>query len=226
MIFFIEELSQAFNGMELFAVLLAYFTALIFALSFHEFAHAFAAYKSGDDTAKLQGRLTLNPTKHVSGLGMLMFVFFAFGWAKPVEVNPAKFRNYKKSMTFVSLAGIATNIILSILSVTILGFIILWGGPITAITNNLHLFFYYLFYFSSVLNVVLAVFNFLPVFPLDGFKFMETWLRPENKFLEFMRRYGHFVLLIFIITPLFEIVVYWLIGVIQTIGLFIPSLFL
>lgn len=226
MIYLIQNFAQSLQGMQLFAVILAYFLALIFALSFHEFAHAFVAHKAGDNTPKAQGRLTLNPVKHISGMGMLMFFLFGFGWAKPVEVNPAKFRNYKKSMTLVSLAGIITNVILSILSVTILGFMILWGGQGSEISNNLHLFAFHFFSFSSLLNAVFAVFNFLPIFPLDGFKFLETWLKPNNKFLNFMRRYGYIILILFIVTPIFEIILSWFITIIESIGFFIPSLFM
>ncbi len=226
MIYIIQDLSKEFQGMQLFAVVLAYLFALVVALSFHEFAHAFTAYKAGDNTPKAQGRLTLNPLRHVSGLGMLMFFLFGFGWAKPVEVNPTKFRNYKKSMTLVSLAGIITNVILSILSIALLGFLILLVGPSAEITNNLYLFFYKFLYFSSLLNAMLAVFNFLPVFPLDGFKFLEVWLKPDNRALNFLRNYGHIILILFIITPLFEFVLGWFIGIIQAIGLAIPSLFM
>lgn len=226
MIQIIQSFSQSLSGMALFAAILAYFAAILVALSFHEFAHAFTAYKAGDNTPKAQGRITLNPFKHISGIGMLMFFIIGFGWAKPVEVNPAKFRNYKKDMTIVALAGIITNIVLAIISIAILGFMILWFGPASAISNNLHLFAYHFFYFSGIVNATLAVFNFLPVYPLDGFKFLEVWLKPENKFLNFLRMYGNIILILFLITPLFSIISGWLIGIIQIIGLAIPMLFL
>ena len=89
--------------------------ALIISLSTHEFAHAYVAYKNGDDTAKLMGRLTLNPLKHVDFVGVLCCVLFRFGWAKPVPVNPMKFRNFKKGSALVSIAGVTVNLIFAIL---------------------------------------------------------------------------------------------------------------
>ena len=107
MLQFLIGLSENFEGIQIFAVGLAFTLAIVFALTFHEFAHAFVAYKAGDNTPKAQGRLTLNPLKHISPLGALMFLLFGFGWAKPVEINPLKFRNYKKASALVSIASCA-----------------------------------------------------------------------------------------------------------------------
>ena len=80
------------SGLGIFCVFLAYLIAMLFAITFHEFAHAYVAHKCGDDTAKYMGRMTLNPFKHMDFLGAIMFIFFGFGWAKPVPINPNKFR--------------------------------------------------------------------------------------------------------------------------------------
>lgn len=89
---------------------------LLFALTFHEFAHGLVAYRLGDPTAKAAGRLTLNPLKHLDPLGTIAFFFIKIGWAKPVPVNPGYFKNPKKDMLWVALAGPATNLVLAVVS--------------------------------------------------------------------------------------------------------------
>jgi Zn-dependent protease len=206
MIFFLEEYAKSFSGMQLVAIGLAFLLAITIAITFHEFAHAFTAYKAGDLTPKSQGRLTLNPLNHISPFGMIMFVLVGFGWAKPVEVNPTKFRNYKKSMTIVTIAGIITNLGLSFLSIIIFSIIYSVGGPIESISNNLHLFAYNFFFFLAILNATLAVFNLLPIYPLDGFKLLEVHLKANNKFLTFMRQYGYLVLILLLITGVIDVI--------------------
>ena len=95
--------------MEDLIIIIAQFIAATVVLSFHEFAHAFAAYKCGDPTAKYAGRMTLNPMKHFDPLGILMFAMAGFGWAKPVAINPYNFDNYKKGSFWTSAAGVLTN---------------------------------------------------------------------------------------------------------------------
>ena len=114
MIYYFLINGQDATPVGLLSFVLAYFLALAIAFTVHEFAHAFVAYKFGDNTAKALGRLSLNPLKHISGTGFLMFLLFGFGWAKPVEINPLKFTNFKKGMAWVSVAGIIANILLFI----------------------------------------------------------------------------------------------------------------
>ena len=95
--------------------LLAQFLAVMVVISFHEFAHAYAAYKCGDPTAKFAGRMTLNPVKHFDPLGVIMFAFAGFGWAKPVPINPNNFDNYKKGCLWTAAAGVLMNYVMAFL---------------------------------------------------------------------------------------------------------------
>jgi Zn-dependent protease len=199
MLIFLSQL----NGLSpeiIFVIILAYFFAICLAISSHEYAHSLTAYKCGDITPKAYGRLTLNPLAHINGFGLLTFFLIGFGWANPVRINPNNFKNYKKGMVAVSLSGVLTNLILAFLLTGILCLFI----AIRLDVSNLFLYFLYNFIqFSIYLNIALFAFNLLPIYPLDGFNFLATFLRYDNKFVQFMYRYGIFVLL-FAIIPIFN----------------------
>ena len=186
-------------GIEMLMLALAYVLAIVFALMMHELAHGLAAYWCGDKTAKEQGRLSLNPFKHLDLWGSLSFLFVGFGWAKPVPINPLNFRNYKKSMALVSLAGIITNLILAFFAVP---FFKLCAGFASS-TNAGKLFLYYLTMFLILINISLAIFNLLPIYPLDGFNFINTFLKYDNKFSNFMVKYGGITLIVLVVTGAF-----------------------
>jgi len=190
-------------------IFLTYTIAVILALTTHEYAHAFAANKLGDKTAKLAGRLTLNPMAHFDLTGLLCFLFLGFGWAKPVPINPYNFRNIKKDTLIVSLSGIIINLILAFI------FCPLSLILINKIGNSIPL--YALCCFCTYMfqtNLVFMIFNLLPIYPLDGFNAIASQLKYTNKFVLFMQKYGSliliFTLIIFNYTNIFSYLVYYI----------------
>lgn len=143
---------------------------LLVALTLHELAHGLVAYKLGDPTAKNQGRLTLNPLKHLDPIGTIAFFLIKFGWAKPVPVVPQYFRNPKQGMLFVALAGPLTNLMLALLSVLILKSILPFALVLTQneTVKMITLVIGLMLVHSVWINLVLCIFNFLPIPPLDG----------------------------------------------------------
>ena len=170
--------------------LITIFVYLI-SLTIHEFAHAFSAFKCGDPTAKLAGRMTLNPFKHLDMMGFLMFIFLGVGWAKPVPINPINFKKYKKGTRIVSLAGVTANLILGLISSIIFAILISTvgvGGAALGYVYDVLLYF-------MLVNSFLVMFNILPIPPMDGFNFIASFMKAENKFLKFMLKNGLKVLI-------------------------------
>lgn len=175
-----------------FVVYLANFIAVLVAVPCHEFAHAFAAVKCGDETPKYSGRYTLNPFAHFDPLGLVMMVLLGFGWARPVPVNPDNFRNYKKGCVWVSIAGVLTNLALA-LAFCPLTF---YSGYLTIGAEwSVYLDMFVRVFISSLfgINVGLFVFNLLPLYPLDGFRLYDAvstkrgkayfWLRQNSGYI-------------------------------------------
>lgn len=169
--------------------------AILIALTFHEVAHGWVAYRLGDDTAKLSGRLTLNPLRHLDPIGFILMVVARFGWAKPVPVNPLNFRgNRKTGMLWVALAGPVMNILLAYLAVLVLHLLEL------LINNQIISYNPYFITFIQVffqINVVLASFNLIPLPPLDGSKILAGLL--PYRFSRFMYQYERYSSLILIV---------------------------
>ena len=178
---------------EYLMLLLLLLPGYVIGLSFHEAAHAWMANKMGDPTAKNLGRLTLDPTKHINIFGIISFFIIGFGWAKPVPINPRNYYNYKKGNILVSLAGVITNLIISFLFYGI--FILLIYGFDVANTIILTIFIYIV-----QMNVVLCVFNLIPIPPLDGHHLISGFIaRKSQKFYFYYMRYGNYALLFLLI---------------------------
>ncbi len=177
------------------------FIVLFTAITVHEYAHGWVACKLGDPTAKAMGRLTLNPMAHLDPLGALMMVFCRFGWAKPVPVNPYYFKNPKKDMVLVSVAGPLANIALAFISCTIYPILYLIAFKFGVHDNVSVNFILDLFISCASLNVCFAVFNLIPFPPLDGSKILFSVLPNDyyNKLLTY-EHYGTFILIALSIT--------------------------
>ena len=141
---------------------------VIVGISFHEFAHGWAALKMGDPTAKFQGRLTVNPAAHIDPVGFIALMFCGFGWGRPVEVNPNNFKNRRKGEIIVSLAGVVMNLIIAVLTGVVIKLIVTFAGWDFISTSLGNIIFTILILVIQI-NLVLMVFNLIPVPPLDGF---------------------------------------------------------
>ena len=173
-----------------------YLLALLIAITVHEFSHAKVADYLGDPTPRLQGRLTLNPVVHIDPLGLIMLFLVGFGWGKPVMFDPFNLRNPRKDAALISIAGPGSNFIVALLLSLLLKLFIYLGQPFLVTIG-------YTFLIPIIfLNVVLGVFNFLPIHPLDGFKIVGGFLS-EQQAHEWYRleRFG-LIFLIVLIFPL------------------------
>ena len=162
---------------EMILLLIAITVVFMISLSFHEWAHGFVAYKQGDATPKIAGRLTINPLSHIDPLGFVMFMFIGVVWAKPVPVNPNNFKKFRSGIAWVSIAGILANFILCIIGsfLYILSLKVL-GSSMDMLTL--------LAYWLMMSNAFLMVFNLIPLYPLDGFNFISSFMRGDNKFVQ------------------------------------------
>lgn len=186
------------------------------AVTFHELAHGWIAYKLGDPTAKAAGRLTLNPLKHLDVLGTIVFfVTRMIGWAKPVPVNPFNFKNPKRDMAWVALAGPAMNLLLAAGFTVLLKLLVLI--PVTGSSSLLRILMPLALMCKAgiIINVGLAIFNIIPIPPLDGSKILEGML-PVNAALRYAKieRYGFIILILLIFTHVVDVVIFPIIRVI------------
>ena len=167
----------------------AFVLAVIVAITFHEFSHAAAGTLQGDDTAKSQGRLTLNPLSHLDPLGSIFLIIGGFGWGRPTPFNPARLRNQRVGTVLIALAGPASNFLLAIASAVALRLVLSGGSDASSFTVNLLLLF-------IQINVLLGIFNLLPIPPLDGSRLLTVFLPPSRHgIVDFLDRYGIFLLL-------------------------------
>lgn len=169
---------------------------LVAGITIHEAAHAFVAYRLGDPTAKLQGRLTLNPTAHLDPIGTIAIVFLGIGWGKPTPFDPFNLRNIKRDSALISVAGAASNMLLAII-LCVPYLTAYYLQMLNPTINSIY------FYITPIIffNVILAVFNLIPIAPLDGFKVL-AGLLPRDWYEDFIQteQYGIFILLILLVT--------------------------
>lgn len=196
--------------------LVIFLPLFLIAITVHEFAHGYAAYRAGDDTAKLKGRLTLNPIAHIDPMGLVFFFAsaisgFGFGWAKPVPVNPVKFKKMRRDDIIVSLAGVAANLLLMILTAIVIKALVMSGladFTINADPTNVQYRLQSLLRQFFFLNGVLVVFNLIPVPPLDGSHVVIQLFSKDPIMTEIkLSRYGFMFLIILLFTGILSSVV-------------------
>ena len=174
--------------------------ASLLCITFHETCHGLVAYWMGDPTAKKQGRLSLNPLRHIDIMGLVMMAVCHFGWAKPVPVNMYRFKNPKKGMAVTALAGPACNFLLALLFLFLYGLLYyplyVHGGAVAETVLQL-------VYTTAYLSLALAVFNLIPIPPLDGSKVLFSFI-PDESYFKLMRyeRYGMILLLVLVSTKI------------------------
>jgi Zn-dependent protease len=173
-------------------VFFGWILALVVSISFHEFSHAFTANALGDKTPKYEGRLTLNPLAHLDPLGTILLILIGFGWGKPVPFNPYNLKFHRFGPALVSLAGPISNFILIVFFIVVLKVLALFGFAGDAVIQ--------LFSIIILLNMVLMLFNLIPLAPLDGSKIFYSFLpRSLSWVAERMEQYGPYILLALIL---------------------------
>ncbi len=178
---------------------------ILLGLTVHEFSHGYVAYLLGDNTAKNNGRLTLNPVAHIDPIGFLMLIFAGFGWAKPVPINPYFFTDRRRGTFLVSIAGPASNIVMAIVLTTLLGLFMRTMGVGFAVQQVV---------MSAIfINLVLAVFNLFPIPPLDGSKILMSLFpsRFEETFYQ-LEKYSVILLILLLVLGVIRNVLFPIVG--------------
>ena len=191
-----NSFSQVISGLDWslpLEMLCSVIPALI-CITLHELSHGYVAYLLGDNTAKQRGRLTLNPIKHIDLLGLVMMVAFKFGWAKPVPVNMMNFKNPKRGMAITAIAGPLSNVIIACVFAFLYG---LFFPVLYRSGTELSILVLRTLYLTAYLSLALAVFNVIPIPPLDGSKVLFS-LMSDSAYYKLMRyeRYGMIILLL------------------------------
>lgn len=186
MILGLFDYSFSFFEMLLAVILVAFFC--IISLGFHELSRGFIAYKQGDLTPKMSGRLSINPISHIDPWGFVMCLILGIGWTKPIPINPTNFKKFRSGIAKVSLAGILSNLILCVIASFLFVLSLnLLGDSRDVIVVALNYF--------MVINAFLFIFNMLPIFPLDGFTFISSFMKSDNRFIQFNYKYSSRILI-------------------------------
>ncbi len=173
--------------------------SILVAATVHEYAHAYTAFRLGDATAKAEGRLTLNPLKHIDPIGAICMILFRFGWSKPVPINEYNFEKRELYTAIVAFAGPLSNLLLAFIT----------GLVFRILPEDTNFLIVFLLYSFATINIALAVFNLIPIPPLDGHKIVRAILPPQLRYYwEYLERYAIFLILLLILpfSPLSKIV--------------------
>ncbi len=192
------SLLKSGNLISVLMYILSVLLTIFLVLPLHECAHGLVAYKLGDDTAKRQRRLTLNPLEHIDYLGACLMLIIGFGWAKPVPINPRRFKNPKAGMALTALAGPVSNLLAAIVAGLIQNGILfmIFKGIIPGSTFIGYVLMF--FEFLITVNIGLAVFNFIPIPPLDGSKILMAFL-PDKAIIWIEQRMGIISMVLFVV---------------------------
>ena len=196
--------------MDFIAELLIIAPPILFALTIHEYAHGWVAYRLGDPTAKEAGRLTLNPLAHLDPIGTLMLFIIKLGWAKPVPINPYNFRNPREDMMWVSFAGPASNF-LAAFGLAIVFKLVTASFPYGMSGGSFIDVLLLMLRWGILINIILGVFNLIPIPPLDGSKILMGFLPPAAAYqMAKLERFGPFLLIfILMITYAINLNIFW-----------------
>lgn len=190
------------------------FIALAISIGVHEFAHVLGAYLQGDQTGKMLGRLTLNPIRHLDPIGTMAMVLAGIGWGKPAPFNPYNLKYRRWGSALVAISGPISNLVLLLVA----GYTLLAIGPSLGPTNLLTIFLFQLVY----LNAALAIFNLIPISPLDGSHILEAVVGAQNPAIAMLQRYGPFLLILLLFipnNPISTVIVAGIRGLLSLVGL-------